>query len=210
METPITPPAVIDESRFTPEQTLELARVRAETAQARAQLAELEERTQATAAERTALQRSEAERDALLASKVTFYNGPEALQMLRANGTSDVRFDPATKEVTAVVGKERVPLAAALRQFALDHPTLVDGRSLRSLKAEAQPKARSEMSRAEKIAYLNSHTAEEYEALRATPVQPVQQVQVNSLKEWNKLPVELRTRIVAEKGVGFIARLSRI
>lgn len=193
---------------LTAEQTLELERVRSENAQAKAKLAELDAKTQEAADKQAASQRREAERDALLACGVTFYNGPEALEFMKSDPASDVRFDPATKEATAVVGKERVPLSDALRQFALDHPVLADGRSLRHLKSAERPiKPRSEWTNAEKIEYLNHHSAEEYAAIPAHPVQST--VEIRTLAEWSRLPIATKTRIVAEKGSDFIGRLPR-
>ena len=205
METPITP-TTVDESRFTPEQTLELARVRAETAQARALLAELEGKTQEAAAERTALQRREAESDALLACKVSFYNAGEALQMLTASPASDVRFDPATKTMTAIVGKERVPLSDALRQFALDHETLVDGRSLRHLKTATAPKAKSDMSMRERMAYIDEHGLDAFEKL---PLRSVQTREIRTMADYAALPVATKTKLLAAHGPKWLASLPR-
>jgi hypothetical protein len=202
---------IITPITLTPEHELALEQARADNAKARTQLAELNAQSQAAAAEQTALQRSEAERDSLLESKVTFHSGSDVLQLLRADPLYDVRFDPATKTMTAIVDKKRVPLSDALRQFALANETLVDGRSLKHLKKAIIPKARSEMTKAEKIEFLNSHTAEEFGKLRATPEQSIETMQITSLKEWNRLPIATRTKIIAEKGgVGFISRLSRV
>lgn len=192
---------------LTPEQTLELEKIRAENAASRAQVAGLEERNRAAEAEQIALQRGEAERDALLECKVLFYNAPEALQFMKADPAFDVRYDPAAKRATAISGKERVGLSEALRQFALAHPALVDGRSLRGLTTvEAPKKARSEMNLQEKVKFIEEHGDLEYGRLAAHPVQAKE---IRTFADYLSLPVQLKTKLVAENGVRWLQTLSR-
>src|SRR5581483_2527953 len=102
-----------------------------------------------------------------------------------------------------LAGNRRVPIGEFLEFLAESKPYLADGRSLRSIqqrKAEQEKpvKARSEMSRAEKIELLSKPGGlEEWERRPAYPTKMVPLSEL-TLQQFSKLPVSEKTRLVSQ------------
>jgi len=196
--------AVTPELQLTPEQTLELEKVRAENAASRLELAKLQEQSAQASAEHAKLRQDEAHRDALLASGVKFYD-PELTSRLTAD--FDIRYgDDGT--ATGVVAGKRVGLDKVYQAIAAKYPTIADGRTTRGLKADDVPttKARSEMSLQEKMAYVDKHGLEAWERV---PAYPMKTVVVKTREDFMSLPIKQRMDLQAEHGEHWLAHLPR-
>lgn len=198
------PTDAASELQLTPEQALELEKARAENTTSRLELAKLEQRQREVEAEHAELLRGQAHRDAILEAGVKWYESALATKL---TADFDVRVDAEGKASGLIDGK-RVPLAKVYQAIAAKYPTLADGRSTRGLKetAEPAPKARSEMSKEEKISYLRTHTAEEFAAL---PAYPVRTVQVKTREDFLSLPIKQRMALQAEHGEAWLVKLPR-
>jgi hypothetical protein len=198
----------LDESKLSPEQQLTLEKAKLERVQAVSQLlGEQEKRAQAENEHRE-LRQKQAVQDAFEQAGVTFYEPALVETLMRSQ--HDVKFaDDGT--ATGLVGGKRVPLKAVIEELARKHPTLTDGRTTRHLKPEAPlVKPRCEWSQAEKIAYLNTHSAEEFAAIPLHPVMTV--TEIRTAQDWARLPIATKTKFLAERGesgITFIARLPR-
>jgi hypothetical protein len=202
MSNPTDNTTPVDETKFTPEQTLELAKVRNEAAAVQLELAKLEERGREAEAAHAKFMQNQAHKDAITASGVKFYE--DGLASKLAEGY-DIRYG-SDGEATGVVDGKRVSLDRVYQAIALKHPTIADGRSTRGLKGETAEKpirARSELTQAEKIALLhNPGGAALWDKM---PSFPTRNVPIDELTraDFSRLTVAQRSRISAEKGASF-------
>ena len=195
----------IDESKFTAEQQLALAAVRAEAAGYAVEIAKSQERTQQLNAEHAALLKGQAMRDGIEASKVTFHD--VGLASMLAEKDYDLRF--TEDGATGLLDGKRVPLAKIYQHIALvAHPTIADQRSTKALRAEESTAVKpimSQMTPAEKVAYLHTHSAEEYGMLQRTATITKN---IETMADFSSLPVATRTKLLAEHGLAWLEKLA--
>jgi hypothetical protein len=194
------------ELQLTPEQTLELEKVRAESAAVNLELAKLEQRGREADAEHARLIQGQAHRDALLASGVKFYD-PELTTRLTAD--FDVRFaDDGT--ATGVVNGKRVGLDKVYQSIAAKYPTIADGRSTRGLKATAdEPTVKSKAdlgTMATKMAFIDEHGIEAFEKL---PLHSTRMKPIETMADYASLSVAQKTEIINKHGIEFVQNLAR-
>ena len=138
---------------LTAEQETTLEKARLERITAERDLLDAEERTRAAEAKRIEALSEQAIKDAAMA-------GPKwheaSLVINFAKIQHDIKFD-ADGVGTGVVNGRRVPLAAVFAAIAEAHPTLVSDKRTLPRSAEQPTKSRSEMTRAERIAFINAH-----------------------------------------------------
>jgi hypothetical protein len=115
---------------------------------------------------------------------------------------------------TALAGDKRVKISEWLDFLAESKPFLADGRSVRAIQqrraAEEKPtRARSEFTLAEKVAFLKEPNGlAKWEALPAHPVKLVPLDQLD-LETFSRLPISMKTKLIAEHGPDFIEELAR-
>jgi hypothetical protein len=180
-----------------------LEQARAARAQAEADTLRLQQEIERKKAEGRQIVADQKLRDAALAGP-KFYNVEDALTIARKD--HDIRFD-GDGEGTGVVDGRRVPLAEVFAAIALENESLVDGRSLRSLK-ESQPKVkpRSQMTDAEKIAFINANGLKAFEDL---PLRATRTVRIETFQDYLALPMKERAKLAGLNGADWIAKLPR-
>jgi hypothetical protein len=195
---------LIDESKFTPAQQLALEQSRAENEASKVELAKLQQRRHEAEAEHASLLKGQAMRDAVIASGVKFHD--DALASTLAE-SYDLRFSD-TGEGSGVVAGKRVSLDKVYQAIALKHPTITDGRSTRGLKADDVPttKARSQMSQAEQIKFINDFSYEEFVKL---PAHAVRLKAIECVEDYVGLPVATKTKLLAQNGLAWLEKLPR-
>jgi hypothetical protein len=198
-------------SELTPEQQLELETKKVERANAEKAAAEAQERL----AERERQERVHRE-DNVLAEAIRtgpkFHPDRNMLIKLMRDPENGLEFDG--DNVTALAGDKRVPLSEFLEFLALEKPYLVDGRSLRGLQRKTEPekpptKARSEFKTvSQKVEFINRFGEEAWSKL---PMYPTKMLPVDELDlaTFRKLPVSLKTQLIAEHGPDFVETLAR-
>ena len=181
----------------SPEQTLELERLKTERVARELELATLAKETSAAEAERHRLACEAAMRTAFEGGP-KFYEPALVESLLRSQ--HDLKFDDQGRG-TALIGGRRVPLDKALELISVQHSSLVaDRRTLpRNNSEPATPtKPRSEWSRQEKIDFLRTHSAEEFEALPLHAKENV--VQVRTFADYSRLPNSAKIELLSKPG----------
>lgn len=190
----------------TPAQLLELERARIERVNAELKLAEYQKQLDTLQTERTELNRSQAIRKAFEESKVRFHDADVALDVVEK--MYSVEYDDEGNP-SGIIDKKRQPLDKVLQHFALSHPNMADGRSLKALKdSQPQLKTRSEMTTAEKARFISDHGREAYEKLPYKPV-PSGPGVPTTLAEYRALSLSERSRLVSKYGDAWVAELAR-
>lgn len=197
--------AVTPELQLTPEQALELEKVRAENTASKLELAKLEQQTREATAENQRLVTARTLKDA-------FQNGPKFYEnALIENLLVDIRVDADGKGTAEFKGK-RLPIADALAAVAVAWPTLVSDKRTMPKSATDAPttRARSEFTQAEKIALL--HSPGGYDVWEKLPTFPTKNVPIDELTraEFSRLPVAEKMKITASKGDNFGAWLAHL
>jgi hypothetical protein len=196
----ITP---LDESKLADTQRLELEKVRLERLTAERALIESKERSTQVEAERLKLQAKLAVKDAFEQSPIKFYE--DAMIENFARLEFDLRVDDGV--ATGLLNGKRVPLLAVLEQIARDKPYLADGRTTKHLRTDEPPaKAKSDLSRAEKIAFIEKFGLDAWEKL---PMQSVQTKEIRTMQDFSSLPIPMKTALLAKHGLAWLEGLPR-
>jgi hypothetical protein len=186
------------------ETTLEVAKK--ERMQVQHDLLDAEERTRAAEAQRKELLSTQTLKDAA-ASGPKWYE-PE-LVINYAKVQHDLRFDADGNNGTGVVNGRRVPLKDVFAAIADKYPSLVSDKRTLPKSAEQTPKARSEMTRAERIAFIHAHGANGDIEFGKLPAYPVRTVEVRTMKDYSSLPVATKTALLAKHGMKWLESLPR-
>jgi hypothetical protein len=197
-------PAASELDGLTGEQQLELARLQADNAATRLELAKMEEGTRAEEAAQRELRQKQAVKGAFEQAGIRFYEPGLVETLIRSQ--HDLQFSEDGQTATALVKGKRVPLKDAIREIAVAHDTLVADRRTMPRTEPEKPKARDQMSQREKIEYLKTHSADEYAAL---PARAVQMVEIRTMADYSRLPVATRTALLAKHGLQWLERLPR-
>lgn len=194
---------------FTPEQQAELEAVRLQRVQAETELIRLQNELSETQRQEREKRQRQVIRDAASAT-AKFHDLDIAEHIVK---DYDLVFDEQTGEATGLVDGKRVGLSDIFKKIALDHPNLVDGRSLRHLQdaqerqqAEAEIACKAEMSVEQKIAYIDQHGLEKFEAL---PLRRPRITTVRTFSDYLALPLKDRIKWVEKHGSDASAKLPR-
>lgn len=195
----------LDENTLTTEQALTLEQARIERVQAELALHNAKAQTAQVAAEHKDLLVRQHVTDVFAECGIKFYE-PALVEKL-ARSQFDLRFAD-DGSATGLVGGKRVTLKVVLEEIARKHPTLTDGRTTRHLQANEEPpvKARDQMSRAEKIDFIDRFGLSAWEKL---PAHSVQMTEIRTLQDYARLPVATKTALLAKHGLPWLERLPR-
>ena len=206
-------PVVVDETKLTPEQQLELQRLRSETEAAKAKSAESAASLETMRAERRVVTEKLAFTKAISDCGVKFHSSPtdtEALLRGRCDILTDdegnvIAFDKTTGKSSTV--------AEALKNLALDNPAIADGRSLRHLRGEVEmtgtPVVRSKAdfkSDEQKRSYIRTKGLDAFEKL---PLRPVDLSTPKTFEQFTRLPISEKTKLISQHGDGYVKGLPR-
>jgi hypothetical protein len=203
---------VVDETRFTPEQQLELQRLRAETESFKAEAARAQTGLETINAERRGISEKLAMTKGLSESGVRFHSSPSDTEHILKQSYDILTDDNGVTAIDKSTGKV-VPLAEAYQHVALANPTLCDQRSLRGLRGEIEPdgtpviRSKSEFkSTQQRIDYVNKYGLEIFEAL---PLRPVTICEPKTQEAFRALSLQAKTRFLSEKGLEWLTALPK-
>lgn len=190
----------------TATEQLELERARTERIAAETRLIELQKQLDAAENDRRELNRNQAIKKAFEDSRVRFHDRDVALDVVEK--MYGVEYD-AHGNPSGLIDKKRQPLHKVLQHFALNHPTMADGRSLKALKeAEPQLKSRADMTPAEKAKFISEHGQEEYLKLPLKQVPQGPDVP-QTWEQYKALPLAQRSRLAGKFGEEWVSSLMR-
>lgn len=185
------------------EQILEVERLRSERAKYEAEGAKAQIEIDRTKRENAAILQRQALGSAFRAAGVRFHTSQEeTLRLL----DGEIEYDE--NHAPRVNGK---PLEESLKALALSRPDIADGRSTRSLKPaeEQQTKIQSKadfQSVKERVDFINMHGEAAFATL---PPRRPRIVEVRTFEDFQGLPMVNKTKLIAEHGPDWAARLPR-
>jgi len=184
---------------------LQLEAARKENLEAQKQLLDLNRQEQAAQHERVLLLADQSWRDALQTGPAFYDAG--IIKTLASNEFGLRSDDKGT--VTGLVGSKRVPLGDVLNAIATKYPSLVkDKRTLpRSSEPANTVRSKSDLTTIQqKTAYIEQNGLAAYEAL---PLRSVVTREIKTFADFSRLPIPVKTKLVAEHGLEWVERLSR-
>ncbi len=195
----------LDTVPLTPEESLELDRLRAESARLRTETAEFEAKAIKLRAENEQLLNLRKQTDAVAEgfkdSGVKFHD-IDAVKVLLAEGGHAITIGDDGKATVAYDG-EQLSLAEGLRRFAEDNKFLADGRTIRET---TRPKSKESFkTREEKMEFINKHGVDAFEAL---PLRAPHAGPVKCFDDFVKLTLSEKSRLLREDP-DFLRRLPR-
>ena len=192
-------------TQLTAEESATLESVRAERIKAETDLL----REKARYAELQSQARTNGEREAIRSAVnecgIRFYNAEDAVVIAKKDYGLTYGADGVA---SGIVDGHKASLTAVLEAIATKYPSLADQRTTRHLREpEPEPLNRATMTRQEKIEYLRTHTAEEFEALPSRP--PMKTVPVQFFEDYLALPQSARMEFIRKAGPETVGRLPR-
>jgi len=191
------------ESSNNQEREIELERAKTERLNAERAAVEAQERL----GEQQRLERSQQEekvlRDIINDGPKSHLSPQDLIKLLRSDGEYGLEVDG--DKATAVYEGKKIPLAQFLEKLVESKPYLFDGRAVRAVQQrkageqdKSPAKARSEMTMAEKIAFLDQPDGlAKWEKLPAYPTKMVPLSEL-TLQQFSKLPVSEKTRLISQ------------
>jgi len=189
----------------------ELAEARAKQAQEKAELAAALERINQAQTARTEEAFIENLRRAIRGTGMEEspnVDPNDFLAAVRSSMSFDIAPDGSFTARSAAT-KQFVDFSTALKAFAASNPRYFSIASMRRLETKPSELCREDMTRDEKIAFIEGHGFEKFEALPRTKPVAEPPIERMTAEAWSKLPVARRSEITGKMGVEWLEQMLR-